>query len=138
MSLPQRQQLEWVHRNRQSYSRTQTIGAVMAGLFDARFDEAIRRRAAVQSAIGHAVDDTFRELCTLGKVDDRRVEILVEHPTAAAALRRQWLFELVDHLDRQCRFRVSPQIEFRVGRGGDAFTSPAPENAAAGQEAPAC
>jgi hypothetical protein len=67
------------------------------------------------------VDDTFREFCALGKVDKRSVEIMVKHPTAADALRRQWLMCLVERLDRDCRFVVTPKVQFRLGRGGDPF-----------------
>ena len=93
----------------------------MPGLVDPRLGEGVRHREAVRDCIGRMVDDTFREFCALGKVDKRSVEIIVNHPTAADLLRRQWLMCLVERLDRSCRFVLTPKIRFRVGQGGDPF-----------------
>ncbi|MFH0981966.1 MAG: hypothetical protein V2A79_10535 [Planctomycetota bacterium] len=121
MSTPRRSQLEWVHRNRQPRRQAERIGALVPRLVDPGLGEGVRHRATVGDCIGRMVDDTFREFCALGKVDKRSVEIIVNHPTAADLLRRQWLMCLVERLDRNCRFVVTPKIQFRVGRGGDPF-----------------
>ncbi len=111
-------QLEWVQRNRQPRSRAEMIGTALPGLLGADLAKKARHREEVRDCVGRVADDTFREFCTLGKVDDCSVEIIVNHPTAAAALRRQWLLRLVEQLDRNCRFRVSPRISFG-GPGGE-------------------
>ncbi|MCK4658932.1 MAG: hypothetical protein KAV82_05365 [Phycisphaerae bacterium] len=131
MNTPRRDPLEWISLNRQPH-RPQTIGALASKLVEPKVRE-VPRREAVRSCIGWLVDDTFRRLCTLGKVGRRSVEILVDHPTAAVALRRQWLMCLVEHLDRHCRFVVSPRIDFNLGAGGDRFTSPEANQAVEGQ-----
>ena len=124
METPRRTQLQWVQRNRQPRTRIVQIGAVVEGLLAGKLGQSVRRRDAVRECVGRVVDDTFRELCTLGKVDRRSVEIIVNHPTAAAGLRRRWLMHMLAHLERNCRFAVSPEIRFCVGEPGDRFASP--------------
>jgi hypothetical protein len=77
--------------------------------------------------VSEAVDDLFRECCTLGRVDGHTVEFLVAHPTMLAALRRRWLMYLVERLDRECRFVVSPRIVFRLGEKGEALDRATPQ-----------
>ena len=113
--------LEWVWRNRQPRSRTKAIGAVVSRLVGPGLEKDVQHREVVRVCIGRVVDDVFREFCALGRVDRRSVEIIVNHPTAAALLRREWLLVLVERFDRECRFAVSPRVRFRVGRGGDRF-----------------
>lgn len=117
-------QLEWVYRNRQPRSRVEVIGALVPRLVGAGLAGSVRHRQEVRDCVGRVVDDTFREFCTLGKVDEQSVEIIVNQPTAVAALRRQWLLCLVEHLDRNCRFRVSPRIRFILGKEGDRLVGP--------------
>ena len=124
MEVPRRSQLEWVHRNRQTHHRTARIGSVIPGLLGSKLGANIRHREEVRDCLGRLVDDTFREFCTLGPVDKHRVEIIVSDPTVAAGLRQQWLFHLVERLDRNCRFAATPKIRFRPGRGGDPLPQP--------------
>ena len=122
--MPRRTQLEWVRRNRQPRSRVVRIGTVVNGLLAGKLGESVRHREAVRVCVGRVVDDTFREFCTLGKVDRRSLEIIVQHPTAAAGLRQRWLMYLLEHLERDCRFAVSPKVRFCVGESGVRFPSP--------------
>ena len=121
MGEPSRRQLEYIWLNRQQRSRTEMIGAVGPRELEPGLADGVRRREAVRDCVGRIVDDTFRRFCTLGKVDKRSVEIIVSHPTAAAGLRQQWYFYLLERLDHGCRFEVTPRIRFRVGEGGDRF-----------------
>jgi len=119
-----RSQLEWVQGNRQPRSRTVPIGAVVDKMLAGKLGKNVRHREAVRACVGRVVDDTFREFCTLGRVDQRSVEIVVKHPSAAAGLRRAWLMCLLEHLEHDCRFAVSPKIQFSVGESEDRFPSP--------------
>lgn len=121
MRTPRSRELGWVHRNRQPVERTELISTALPRVVDARLAQRTEHREAVRDCIDRMVDEGFRALCTLGKVDDRSVEILVNHPTAVAALRLQWLFDLLERLDRLCGFKASPRIRFCLGTGGDAF-----------------
>jgi hypothetical protein len=138
MIIPRRSRLEWIQHNRQPRSRVEAVGALLPKLVAPLAGPDAQLREGVRDGVGQIVDRTFRELCTLGRVDRRGVEILVSHPTAAAALRRQWLMSLVEHLDRTCRFVVSPEIRFCVGQGGEPFpggdgaTSPSPHGVGGG------
>lgn len=126
MGEPSRRQLEYVWSNRQRALRAEVIGTLARRGLDPRLEGMVEHREAVRECVGRVVDDTFREFCTLGKVDKRSVEIIVAQPSAAAALRQQWHFHLLDRLDHSCRFEVTPRIRFRVGGGGDVFGPGAP------------
>lgn len=86
-------------------------------------DDGVRHRAEVQRAVAEVVDDMFREFCTLGPTDRRGATILVEHPAMLYGLRLAWCFILVEHLDRRCRFSVTPKVRFRLGSGPDRFST---------------
>lgn len=126
MLIPRTSQLEWVRRNRQPKASSQAVGALVKGLLNEDFADDVRHRARVQRAVAEIADEAFREACTLGPTDRNSVTILVEHPAFLYALRLAWCFPLVEHLDRRCRFGVTPKVRFRLGKSSDRFIADEP------------
>ena len=118
---PRTSQLDWIYRNRQPRSRTGRVGVLSRELMKPDFDAKARHRGEVLRAVAEIADDVFRDSCTLGPTDHRSVTILVEHPALLYGLRLTWCMALVEHLDRRCRFHVTPKVRFRLGKSPDRF-----------------
>ncbi|MFQ5491118.1 MAG: DciA family protein [Phycisphaerae bacterium] len=93
-----RENLRWVHRNRQPRDRAVAVGRLAEQIVGDRVQPAGRRVEAIQRVLVEMVDEEFIAHCTLGPLEGGRLTLLVDDPAWAYALRQRWLVPLLERL----------------------------------------
>ena len=110
---PSRNQMEWVHRNRQRSVRAQPLGELVRR-FDVTGASGNRIGRRVFETIGELVDDEFRHHCTFEGVAGGEVSILVRSAEMLYYIRTKWQARLLARLRQACPPQTVRRVLFSV------------------------
>lgn len=106
--------LQWVSNNRRRESNAKRIGSQIAGLVESLERDALPVEAAV-ACLAEVVDDEFRELCRIERIENGVLCVGVAEASATSNLARKWSGKLRKALPAKLKIR---RIAFAYGTRG--------------------